>query len=223
MRLTIFNGSPRGTKSNSKLLMEHFLNGFSSLEENSAETIFLNRVKETEKNVKAFQNAEHAIMIFPLYTDAMPGIVKHFIEALMPLCGSEGNPTLGFIIQSGFPEPAHSRYVARYMEKTARRIGCPHTGTVVRGGVEGIQIQPPWMTKKLFRLFVDLGKAYGETGKFDEGVIHKLAPRESLSAGTRLFFRIGKKVGFTNMYWNMMLKKNNAYDKRFARPFSADQ
>lgn len=219
MRLTVFNGSPRGKRSNSTLLMEHFLKGIQSLEGNTSEIIYLNRVKETERNIESFENADHVILIFPLYTDAMPGIVKHFIEALEPICGRSDNPTLGFIIQSGFPEPVHSRYVARYMEKLTKRLGCRHSGTVIRGGVEGIRAQPPWMTKRLFKAFFDLGEEYAKTGRFDEKIIRKLAPRERLSAGRKLFLRFLKFIGISNMYWNMMLKKHNAYEKRFAHPF----
>jgi NAD(P)H-dependent FMN reductase len=219
MRLTVFNGSPRGKRSNSALLMEHFLKAFLSVEGTSSEIIYLNRVKETEKNVQAFESADHIILIFPLYTDAMPGIVKHFIEALEPICGRGDNPTLGFIIQSGFPEPIHSRYVARYMEKLTRRLGCRHSGTVIRGGVEGIRTQPPWMAKRLFKAFFDLGREYARTGRFDEKIIRTLAPRERLSAGRKLFFRFLNIIGVSNMYWNIMLKKHNAYERRFAHPF----
>ena len=218
MQLTVSNGSPRGRKSNSTLLMEHFLKGFHSIEGNVSEIIYLHKVEETDKNVRAFESAEHAIMIFPLYTGAMPGVVKQFIEALEPMCDRTDNPSLGFIIQSGFPEPVHSRYVARYMEKLAKRLGCPHTGTVIRGGVEGIRVQPPWMTKRLYRAFFDLGEAYAETGRFDEKTIRKLAPRERLSAGRKLFFRILMAIGISNMYWNRMLKRHNAFEKRFAHP-----
>jgi hypothetical protein len=158
-------------------------------------------------------------VIFPLYTDAMPGVVKQFIEALEPMCGRTDNPSLGFIIQSGFPEPVHSRFVARYMEELAKRLGCLHAGTVIRGGVEGIRVQPPWMTKRLYRAFFDLGDAYAETGRFDEKIIRTLAPRERLSAGRKLFFRILMTIGISNMYWNRMLKKHNAFEKRFAHPF----
>jgi hypothetical protein len=199
--------------------MDHFLNGFQSGSGHSYKIYYLNRAKETGEHVEAFQGADHVIMIFPLYTDAMPGIVKHFVEALEPIVGRTDNPSLGFIVQSGFPEPIHSRYVARYMEKLAKRLGCRHSGTVIRGGVEGIRVQPSWMTKKLVKAFYDLGREYAKSGRFDEKIIHKLAPHDRLSAGLMIFHRFLNVTGVTNMYWNMMLKKNNAYDRRFAHPF----
>lgn len=219
MRLTIFNGSPRGEGSNTKVLMQELGRGFTRHNDNTVEMVYLNKIKATDQMVTLFKQAHHAILAFPLYTDAMPGIVKHFIEALAPLCGRQDNPSLGFVIQSGFPEPIHSRYVARYMEKLALRLGCTHTGTVIRGGVEGIQVQPPWMTRKLFRSFYRLGVDYAAGGRFNRKIIRQLAPRQRLSAGRRLLFRLMNITGVANMYWNMKLKKNESFDRRFARPF----
>jgi NAD(P)H-dependent FMN reductase len=219
MRLAIFNGSPRGEGSNTKILMQQFTNGFTENNDNNFEIAYLNKIRETDRLVEFFKQADQAILAFPLYTDAMPGIVKHFIEALEPLCGRKENPGLGFVIQSGFPEPIHSRYVARYMEKLTKRLGCPHTGTVIRGGVEGIQVQPPWMTKKLLRSFYRLGSDYAASGRFNGKIIRKLAPRQQLSAGRRLFFRFLGIIGVANMYWNMKLKENRSFEKRFAQPY----
>ena len=84
----------------------------------------MNRVKGTDKFLKLFQEAEQVLLAFPLYTDCMPGIVKVFIESLEPLCSREGNPDVGFIVQSGFPEAIHSRYVEKYLEKPSLRLGC---------------------------------------------------------------------------------------------------
>ena len=77
----------------------------------------------------------------------------------------------GCIVQSGFPEPNHSQYVARYMEKLAERLGCVYKGTVIRGGVEGIKGQPPLMTRKLFKSFYQLGKYFGHTRNFDDEIV----------------------------------------------------
>jgi hypothetical protein len=219
MHLTIFNGSPRGESSNTGILMGRFIKGFTWRNRNTVENLFLKRIAETEAMVEHFKKADHAILAFPLYTDAMPGIVKQFIEALGPLCGGKENPGLGFVVQSGFPEPIHSRYVVRYMQKLAGRLDCPHTGTVIRGGVEGIQAQPGWMTRKLFRYFFQLGKDYASSGCFNSHIIKKLAPRERLSPARRFIFSILGTLGVTNMYWNMKLKENNSFENRFARPF----
>jgi len=214
MKLTVFNGSPRGKGSNTKILMEHFINGFMTTDGNTYELAYLNRVKDSDNFIKLFGEAEQVLLAFPLYWDAMPAIVKTFIESLEPLCGKEGNPDIGFIVQGGFPEAIHSRYVERYLEKLAVRLGCRYKGTVIRGGVEGIRAQPAWMTRKLFKSFYELGKSFGETGEFDEQMVLKLTQGERL---TKFQFWVFKLFGHN--YWNPQLKENNAFEKRFDKPY----
>ena len=215
MKLTVFNGSPRGKGSNTATLLEHFLAGFTTTAGNSFEVAYLVQSGKNDDFARLFREADHVLLAFPLYTDAMPALVKTFIESLAPLCGQPGNPDLGFIVQSGFPEPNHSRYVARYLEKLAARLNCRYTGTVIRGGVEGIRITPPWMNQKLFKAFFALGRIFGETGKFDERILHQLARPEQLS---NLYFKFFKFVG-ESLYWNKLLKANGAFERRFDRPY----
>jgi len=221
MRLTVFNGSPRGKGSNTKILLEHFLSGFMTTNGNSHEMVYLNRVKDSNRFMKLFQEAEQVLLAFPLYTDAMPAIAKTLIESLEPLCGRETNPDIGFIVQGGFPEAIHSRYVERYLEKLASRLGCKYIGTIIKGGCEGVWRRPAKRTKKLFEAFYQLGQIYGETGRFDEQLIHKLAQPERFP---KLIVPLLKllliKIGLVNFYWNSMLKKNNIFEQRFARPYA---
>ena len=219
MKLTVFNGSPRGRGSNTHVLLEHFLQGFEESEGNSYELFYLNRVKQTERFVQAFAGAEHVLLAHPLYTDAMPGLVKAFIEALEPLCGRRGNPDIGFIVQSGFGEAAHSRYVERYLEKLATRLGCKYLGTIIKGNCELVRVQPK-QYRKLFDSFRQLGKSFGETGRFDEALAHQLAQPAKFPAYMRLLFRLLWKTGLGTGYWDGQLKENDAYERRFARPYA---
>jgi multimeric flavodoxin WrbA len=216
MRLTVFNGSPRGKGSNTRVLLEHFTNGFMTTDGNTYELAYLVRLKDRESFIKLFQEAEHVLLAFPLYADAMPAVVKTFIESLEPLCRREGNPDIGFIVQSGFPEAIHSRYVERYLEKLAKRLGCKYKGTVIKGGGEGIRATPGWMNKKLFKSFYELGKAFGETEEFDKQIVSKLAQPEKVN---KFQFQIMRLMTHKT-YWDAMLKKNNAFEKRFARPYA---
>jgi len=220
MKLVVFNGSPRGEKSNTRLLLERFLAGFGRTAGNEAEVHYLNRVRGQEAFREAFAAADAALLAFPLYTDAMPGLVKEFIETLAPLCGRQGNPALGFVVQSGFPEAAHSRAVERYCEKLTRRLGCRYLGTAVKGGVEGIQIMPPNMTRTLFASFEALGEAFGRTGTLEAGLVRRLAGRERLPLAMRLLYRLLGLTGLVNFYWNRQLKANGAWERRFARPYA---
>lgn len=214
MKLTIFNGSPRGKGSNTGILLDKFTNGFVTTSGNGYELAYLVQTKKQDEFARLFREAELVLLAFPLYTDAMPGIVKTFIESLEPLCGVKSNPDIGFIVQSGFPEAIHSRYVARYLEKLAGRLGCAYKGTVIKGGVEGIRGQPALMTRKLFKSFYQLGKTFGETRVFDEGIVQRLAQPEKIN---KFRYAMVKYMG-TNLYWNPLLNKNGSYAKRFARP-----
>jgi NAD(P)H-dependent FMN reductase len=217
--LALFNGSPRAARSNTRILLRWFLEGFGRDPENRAEVHHVNRVRERPAQVQSFAGAERVIVAFPLYHDSVPGTLKEFIEALEPLCARANNPSLGFIVQSGFPEAHHSRYVERYLEKLARRLNAPYLGTVVKGGVEGIQIKPPWMVRTLRRDFIALGQRFGETGAFDQEIVGRLCQPERLSLMGRLFVRAFGQTDTANFYWTMQLKKNGVFERRFDRPF----
>jgi hypothetical protein len=219
MKLTIFNGSPRGKKSNSKILIEQFVRGFTVTGGNTCQVHYLNRINDSENLARAFEEAECVLLATPLYTDAMPGLVKAFIETLEPYVGRTNNPPIGFIVQSGFPEAAHSRPLERYFEKLAARLDSPYLGTIVKGGVEGIQIQPEKMTRKLFDTFYQIGLHFGETGAFDQDLIQSLAKPERYPRWMGPIFKIFLKTKFGRFYWDSQLTKNGAYDDRFARPF----
>jgi len=222
MKLTVFNGSPRGTRSNTTILLEQFLKGFSENPGNEYELIYLIHVDKQEVFVEKFSSAETILLACPLYTDAMPAIVKTFIESLSTLKERKENPPIGFIIQSGFSEAIHSRALERYMVKLAKRLGCPLYGTAVRGGIEGIQSMPPYMTKKVFNLFYKLGKDFGVTGRFDPDIVKTVAGRERFSNAAKITVKIMSALKLSDIYWNSLLKKNNAYDRRYARPYTED-
>ncbi len=202
--------------------MDRLIEGFSTFRGNGHEVYYLVSQKDTEQFVEAFGRAQHVIIAFPLYTDAMPGIVKLFIERLQPFCGREGNPALGFIVQSGFPETIHSRFVEKYLEKLARRLGCDYLGTVIKGGVEGIQARPNWMNRKLFGRFRCLGKRLAKSGRFDPRLIRTLAGRRDRLSGFGIHVvNMLRKTGLMDSYWNGLLRENKAFNDRYARPYSA--
>ena len=142
MKLTVINGSGRGKGSNTFILLDAFLKGFSSVEGCTHEVHTLMQKGQMETFTAAFAEAEHVLMAFPMYTDMVPGIVKAFIETLEPYCDREKNPSIGFIIHCGFPEGVQLRALEHYLNKLSRRLGCRHTGTVLKGNTEGLEIPP---------------------------------------------------------------------------------
>lgn len=219
MRLLLLNGSPRGKAGNTAILLKHFTEGFLAHKENSVETGYLKRVVDHRKLAEKFSGASAVIIAFPLYADSMPGIVKDFIETLGNARGGGPNPRIGFIVQSGFPEAIHSRYVEKYLEKLTRRLAAPYIGTVVRGGVEGIQTMPSFMTRRLFMAFRSLGRHFGVTKEFHPIITKKLAGRDRMSSIGWALFSLIVKTGLADMGWNTALKKNGVFDRRFDRPY----
>ncbi|MBP1711794.1 MAG: dehydrogenase [Deltaproteobacteria bacterium] len=215
MRLLFINASPRGKKSNTGILMQHFIRGFLETPDNTCEVEYLVKYKNnlnalTEK----FSAWDNVIIGFPLYVDAMPGSVKAFMEALAPLKGRKDLPALGFMIQCGFPETAHLRFVAKYCEKFSRRIGCRFLGCILKGGCEGLDVQPTFLTEKYFSLFGMLGLDFGKTGKIDEDILTKLARPEHLSAEN-----MAMVVPFINQaLWDAQMEKNGVLNLSFDRP-----
>lgn len=218
MQLCVFNGSPRGRKGNTSIILEHFLRGFSTNPENSVETYYLNRVKETETHVNAFRDAEAVLLAHPLYTDAMPALVKAFVEELQPLIGRETNPPIGFLVQSGFVEAAHSRHVERYWEKFSKRMGSRYLGTMIRGGCEPMH-RDQSKFKKVLEGFYELGENFGQMGVFNDEMIRKMAGPEQLGAFTSAIVKLVWRL-LGNPYWDDWMKEHEALEESFAQPYT---
>lgn len=214
-RLALFNGSPRGRKGNTPLMLEQLALGFGG----PVETYHLVQMKQTDEMVQAFAQAECAILGFPLYTDAMPAVVKHFIEALEPLVGRQGNPPLAFLVQSGFPEGLHSRYVERYLHRLAARLGSLYLGTLVKGGGEGTRHTSPEMNRPLFTTLQALGAGLAAQGRLDPAALARLATPEQIPAFLSPLLRLMTRLSASHGGFDEMLKRNGVFDQRFARPF----
>lgn len=220
MKLSIINGSPRGKKSNSRILTEQLCKGFCSVENPcDIEELFIKKTSYPEL-MNTLENADFAIIIFPLYTDAMPGIVKGFFEEFSHYKLKNKQLKLGFFVQSGFPEANHSRFIEKYLNKFAKRLEIDYLGTVIKGGVEGIKIQPKWMTKSYMELIYDLGQHLALDWEFNQYILKRLANPEKLSFTKLTFYRLLAQLGLINFYWDNQLKQNKAFENRFAQPYS---
>lgn len=215
-RLTLFNGSPRGERGNTPIFLEQLAQGFGG----ETEMHHLVRVKATEAFGQAFARAECVWIGFPLYTDAAPGITQHFFEALEPLVGRKNNPPLGFLVQSGFPEGLHSRYIERYLEKLAARLGSPYLGTIVKGNGEGVRAMSPKMNRNLFENLRALGAGLARSGRLDAAVLARIAAPERFPFYLGPVFQVFLRLPPAHAYFDSMLKQNGAYARRFAQPLA---
>ena len=219
MKLVIFNGSPRYKKSNSAILIEHFLKGYNRESSKIVPVYYLANKSQREVSQEIFSQAKTVIIFFPLYTDCMPGIVKEFIEIIAQKSTCGESKKIGFVVQSGFPESIHSSFLEKYLRKLTLRLNCEYLGTVIKGGVEGIQIMPSPMTNKLYSQFESLGEYFDENETFDKKIMNELRKPYTFSPTHVRVFNLLSRFGLTNFYWNSNLKKNEAYGKRFARPY----
>jgi hypothetical protein len=217
--MVVFNGSPRGHNSNTNLLLRQFIAGFQQSRPNCAvETLDLIHVNRHDEYVDKMKEADLVFIGFPLYVDAMPGSVKAFFEQMRDIQTWQKKPALGFLVQSGFPESAHSRFVEHYLARLAQRLGCEYAGTIIKGGCEGIREQPEKMTAGLFGQFHQIGLSFGQTGRLDPVLLKKLSTPEKYSPLLIPVFYLLSAIGLLNFWWDMQLKQNGAYEQRFARP-----
>ena len=219
MQLTVYNGSPRGKAGNTEIMLNKVVEGIQSITEVDLTWINLSNRRERAVAHENFPNADLILFGFPLYTDAMPGLTKEFIESLAPYCAREANPRMAFLVQSGFPEACQSRPVERYLEKLARRLNAPYAGTIVKGGCEGVRMMPEQMNQKLFAGLKACGVELAQTGSLDPEKLRKLAKPERYPKIVAPLFRLILKLPMMQSYWNNQLKKNGAFENSFARPF----
>ncbi len=218
MKCILFNGSPRAKKSNSHFLMKSFQEGFDANSDTPMELHYL-RERETGKYFQeALLNCDVALFVFPLYADSMPALVLDYFLQMEEISQTRPLPALGFIVHSGFPETIHSRPVERYLKRMTQKLRVRYAGCVIKGGSEGIQDMPRYMTSKLLQRFFLLGESFAREGQLSETIAKKLAGTEKYSPFTALFI-LPLAFQMSKAFWNAQLKKNNAYDLRFQRPY----
>ena len=215
--ILIFNGSLR-TKSNTKILIEHIKTGFEKASGNKVNIIKPNNNKNIKLATEAWQEADLVLFAMPMYVHAMPGHFKLFIEELDKLPKKEGR-RIGFLVQFGFPGAHQGRWLEEYLSHLPARWGAEYLGTIVRGGVEGIQRKTEKANKKLFSNMQDLGFELGSNSILSQEISDKISKLEYLPMLIRFVINIVQKTGLMDKFWNNRLKENNAFEKRFEKAF----
>jgi len=219
--LLIVHGSLRA-QSNTALLMERLTQAFEATPGNRVRTVKLNNSTARQRALEAFDQADLVLFAMPLYVHAMPGTVQAFFEQIEDLEPRPGR-RVGFFVQQGFHESHHSRWLERHLARLPARWGAEHLGVAIRGAVEGIQVQPAWMTRKVYAHVEALGACLGQGGRFDPAVVRAMATTEHMGFWMRGMMRAMVATGFTNLHWNMKLKENDAFARRFARPLDESE
>ncbi len=220
MRLLVLNGSPRGPRSNTDLLLRPFLAGFAAAGGEPEGPLHLVRPAHAAAAVRAFPAAEAVLLAFPLYDDALPAPAVAFVQRLAPFVGRPRNPALLFLVQNGFPEALHLRPVERWLEKLARRLGSRHLGTLLKAGAEGMRDRPPFMERATLRRLEALGRTLASGGRLDRRAVAALAGHERLGAGVLGALRVALALRMGAWWWDRRLEANGALALRDARPYA---
>ncbi len=211
-RLVIYNGSPRKTKSNSGTILK-------AVKAQLGDRVDIRDLKDQAQWThwaQAFQNEAHVLFFMPLYVHAMPSHVMAFIERLSPSNGS-----LGFFIQSGFPESSQSYYLEAYFEQLTQRLGRSYGGTAIKGGMEGLQMRPLDAQAKMVQPLVLAIDHLATHKMFDNKQCRRLAIPVRFNMIVRLLFRLIFKK-FVDGFWNSQLKANQAYEHALDRPYEEE-
>ncbi len=238
MKITVFNGSPRGEKGNTNFMVKEFLAGAKEAGA-EVENIFLVKQKIShclgcfhcwEKTpgeciikddmsifLEKFENSNIVVFATPLYVDNVSGIMKNFMDRLIPLADphfttdennetrhvkrSEFSPKIVVISNSGFPEASHFQVLKLLFRRIARNFHTEVIGEIYRGGGEILQknilILKPliWKYKSLLK---KAGKEIVENLRLSEETVEKLE---------KPIISHEKYRNGANKFWDESLKK----------------
>ncbi len=221
MRRSALNASPRGKNSNSRVILSWMAKGIAAAA--GEELPIIDLARHLKEAIQALVDADEFIVALPLYTDAVPGMVTEFLEGLARREEEESDVLAGkrivWVIHSGFPESGHSEPVAAWLKRATTRLGMVCPGVIIMGGSEGTRMMPEAMTAKRRRAFESAGAALVTKGHFDEDTLAALAKPRHFNLTGRLVIRLMVATGLMNFYWNGVLKKNRAWERRFDAPY----
>jgi len=216
MKLVVVNGSPRGRKSNSDKIIQWPLSEMEVNEDFMYEKVYVTDIKEREKQMEVLKSADYILVIFPLYTDSMPGITKDFFEHMEKNKTLLAGKPISFIIHSGFPEASQSRNVERYTEYLSKLLDMRYMGSLIMGGSEALSAAPESMYNKKIKAFKSIGRSILQYKEFEAADKLIISKPESLP---KVQVLVLKHLNIGNIFWNSLLKKNKAFEKRFDKPY----
>lgn len=213
MQYLIINGSPRPQASNSGQIIENLSTGLLSSPTCTVETMHLRTEKERQKCADIVQNFSHVVLVFPLYTDAMPGIVMDFIEKLYPYCGKLKHTQIGFVVHSGFPETRHCLAVKKYLHRLPKLLGASDLGCISFGG-------SMTMDDARKETLIQIGQNLNQEHTLDQDCARALARFDQIPPYLVPLFKLVVKSKRMQSYWIDQLKKNKVYERRNDRPYA---
>lgn len=240
MKITLFNGSPKAEKGNTHVMAEEFAQGAVKAGA-EVETVFLVR-----KNIKhcmgcfhcwftepgvcvtkddmrellvKFASSDIVVFATPLHVDNVTGIMKNFIDRLVPLADPRFEkdengecrhilriakpPKIAVISNCGFPEQSHFQVLKLLFRRMARNLHSEVIAEIYRGGGAILSEAPLLLKPMLWKYKSHLRRAGGEVAghmKISEataaGLEAKIVPDKFYIAGAnKSFDRVLSKKG----------------------------
>lgn len=215
MKKILINGSPRGEKSNSKVMLKWFNEGC----KNSFPIYKLNLEKHHKEAREAFLEAEEIFIIMPVYGNSMPAQVMKFFELLeADKCKLKGK-RISALIHLGFPEGEQAYPLQRILENMFNELGLVCKAIIIRGGSEPTRLIPERWQQKTMKAVKALGTAFEADKPFPYESIRCLGYPMVLSKRHIFFMNLSNKIGLSNLHWNRLLKSNGALKQSFDRPY----
>lgn len=165
--------------------------------------------------VKSIQSDQTLLIVFPLYTDSVPYVLKELLEQMEPLKHQFAGAKVYYIVQSGFSGGKHSRAVEQYLILASKLLGLTYMGTAIRPSSEGLRLMPESMLKATKKRFEELTEDIVNQQPFNSETLDQLIPYETPSWWMKLAIRLG----LGNIYFNSQLRKNNAKSRRYHNPY----
>lgn len=150
MNLLILNGSPRAPRSNSKRYAELFCEFWKGKAE------VANLLKgDPAKLCNLAGDADHILLVFPLYADGLPTVLLAFLKEWERSMGDR-KPMVSVLINCGFYEPHQNDVAVDMVRLFCRKTGCPFGSALKIGSGEAILDTPlrfvvKWKIKRLAR------------------------------------------------------------------------
>lgn len=212
----LLNGSPRGDKSNSMVMLKWFNEGYG--EELPIYKLHLESYHSEAK--KAFLEAEEIFIVMPVYCDSMPAQVMKFFESLEGHKNEIRGKRISALIHLGFPEGAQAYPLKKILEAVFLELELECKGIVIKGDSEGTRLKPESWQRKTIQAVQAMGVSFREGVPFSEEAITYLGSPMVLSSSQKFLMRLGDKLGFSHLYWNKQLKDNGVLEKSFDHPYA---
>lgn len=216
MKISLFNGSPRGANSNSNTILDWVLEGMDL----NLDKHVIKNISRHKEYIAASKDSEVLVMAFPLYSDGMPGIVMAFFEEMERQKDVFAGKKIIFIIHCGFPEGCHCEALKEYLIRLAEKLEMELLDVVIKSGSEAFRYMPKIALEKPRKLFQFIGEDIKNGRNMNQKVLDKLSTPYKFKKSAQILVGIMLKLGGSgNFIFRNELRKNGTIKRSFDKPY----